>query len=449
MKDKNTYMTGPVYTQLGLNEPWFIDSHFAQNYLPLLAQLLRGEKPVMEDASLARAKSKTYFFTPTNNWDEDDDLQDSNSHMDDAPAGSVAIMSLNGLIVKHSQFCGPKGTLDYAEDLKKIDRNPNFIGTVFKIESGGGQAYAVKYLTDVMATAKKPIVILAGNYLASAGYYIACYGKEIVADHPMSIVGSIGTMINIQNMQPALEKLGVEFHEIYATQSTLKNNTLSQAYKKNYQPIISRMLDPLNDEFVSEVQRLRPAISNQDVYKGETFLANESLELKMIDHLGDLEFAVQRVRELSKEDPVEKSKLNQSTNMNFENVAALAGVENATQAQIDQANADLTTAGITNVTLVPDSIISDAAAVTSERDTLTTQLAESVTARETAEASLVTVNAANTALQARLDVFEKGPGASHQGAGGKDEVIDVTADEEAEAILAAMPHNQNADSIFG
>lgn len=446
-------MAVPIFTRLGLNEPWAINQEYALSYLPLLAQLLKGEKPLMEnDNSAIRLENKSFFISPKNYDDDDDDeteWENQNTDLDNAPKGSIAVMRLNGLVVKHSQFCGPRGTLDYAEDVKRIDQDENFIGSIFKIESGGGQAYAIRYLTQVMANRKKPIVVLAGNVLASAAYFIAAYADEIIVDHPRSIIGSIGTMTSIQNIQPALEKVGIEFHEIFASKSILKNKTTRDALAGNYAPYREKYLDPLNEDFISEVKQQRPDIvANETIFQGETFLANTALDLKMIDHLGDMDLAIDRVRILSNE-----SKNNQKTNMKFNNVVALVGVQNATQEQLDQANADLTAEGITNYTIVPESLITESANVTAERDQLTTQLADANTARTTAESNLATANTSLATANARITELEAevaaAPGATHKPAKGKDEVIQSDEDAEYQALMDALPHNQKADRMLG
>src|SRR5690606_20792423 len=111
---------------------------------------------------------------------------------------------------------------------------------------------------------------------------------------------------------------------------------------------------------------------------------------------------------------------NQFTNMKFTNVVALVGVQNATEAQLAQANADLTAAGITNYTLVPESLITEAANVTAERDqltatntTLTGEVEAANTARTAAESSLQTANARITELKAENARLGALPGAAH------------------------------------
>lgn len=440
-------MNANYYVNLALHEPWAIAPDYAQSYLPLLAQLLKGESGGTGiDHAVERLRNKSYIILPGADGMDDEDLD---IPIEDAPAGAIAVLNLKGPIVKNSQYCGPRGTVELAAELKKIYANPNFIGVLLDLDSGGGQAYAVKPLTDVLAERNKPVVILSGNLLCSAGYYIASYGDEIVCDHPRSIIGCIGVMQTMVNTQPALEKMGVEFHNIYATQSSLKNKTFADALKGDYTKLKADLLDPLAEDFIADVKAQRPGISaDKTIFQGETFLASKAVDLGMIDYLGNKDFAIARVKSLATN---YANPQNPKSNMKFTKIEALAGVESPTDEQLEQANAELTTAGITNATIVPESMITEASAVTAERDGLVTDLATAnaslataITAQTTAETNLETANATIIALNARL---AKTPGASHQGAGsadGKDEQPDGSGEDTPDKVIAGLAHNLEA-----
>jgi len=451
-------MNANYYVNLALHEPWAIAPDYAQSYLPLLAQLLKGETASFEtDNAAERLKNKSYIVKSS--FDEDDEYEeDYDITPEDAPAGAIAVLNLKGPIVKNSQFCGPRGTVELAAELKKIYANPNFIGAIIDLDSGGGQAYAVKPLTDVLEERNKPVVILAGNLLCSAGYYIAAYGDEIICDHPRSMIGCIGVMQHMVNTQPALEKLGVEFHNVNATQSPLKNKTFTDALAGDYTKLRSDLLDPLAEDFTADVKKQRPGITNdKTIFQGETFLANKALDLGMIDYLGNKDFAISRVKTLSKNYKAPKSQPKNSNMKTFPNVVALANLAAApTTEQIDKANGDLTLAGITKVTLVEESFITEAAAVTTERDGLKTSLQTEKDAKTEATNDLAAeIVAHNKTKQLLADAnakLGKQPGATHKPAAStenKDVAPEVEEDDDVEAILAAMPHNQKADKITG
>ena len=448
------------YATLGLHEPWAIAPEYAQSFLPLIAQILKGESPeTKQDYSAERLKNKSYFVSAdADGFDEEDFV----TPQDEAPAGAIAVLSLNGPVMKNSQFCGPRGTVELATELKKIYANPNFIGVLLKVETGGGQAYAIKYLTDVMEQRNKPVLVLAGNYLCSAGFYIAAYADEIVCDHPRSIIGCIGTMQSIINTQPALEKMGVEFHNINASQSTLKNKTYTETLKGNYSKLRADILDPLAGDFISDVKTQRPGIADdKTIFQGETFMASVAKDLGMVDHIGDMDFAISRLKSLAINFQAPKTQIPNSDMKNLTNVLSLAGVAIPTEEQLNQANADLTTAGITDVTLVAQSSITEAAEaatqlveITAAHETVTADLASANEAVTTAEAATMTEANAHTATKSLLVAAQariaKGPGAKHAGAGAeKDADIETDDDQDPEKVIAGLSHNKAAMALLG
>src|SRR5690606_6943553 len=111
--------------------------------------------------------------------------------------------------------------------------------------------------------------------------------QGIWASTPTSIIGSIGTMITLADMRPAMEKAGIKLHEIYASKSTKKNKTFHDALDGKYKPITEQLLDPFNEVFHNAVKESRgEKIKDEDVFTGATYLAEQALENGLIDHIG-------------------------------------------------------------------------------------------------------------------------------------------------------------------
>lgn len=374
-------------------QPLALDMQFAQSYGLMLSGLLKGEVPDEKNYAEQREKLKSFAI------DASMGLRMGGSALQNAPAGSIAVIQLNGPVIKNSQFCGPRGTLDIAADFEAAFANPNITGIIFEMETGGGAALAVKPLADVLLNKNKPVIALTGDVIASAGYYLAVYCDEIMAQHPQSIVGSIGTMISFMDVKPALEKQGVKFHEVYATKSTKKNNTFKEALAGNYEPIVAKMLDPMNELFLADVKAQRGEKISQtekDIYAGETYTATDALALGMIDSIGSFKEAVARIQTLAEEPPVNQN-LTLEPNMKFPKLHALAKTPAAeiNQEAVDAVNTEIAEAEIEGVSLCLES------------DLLTTaELQETISQRDaalvTANESIASITAERDALQARL-----------------------------------------------
>jgi ClpP class serine protease len=129
---------------------------------------------------------------------------------------------------------------------------------------------------------------------------LAAQPNYVFANNNTTRVGSVGTMLSFADMQPMWEAKGVKFHEIYATASLAKNKDFAEARKGNYDAIIKSTLDPLNNEFLGAVKANRGDKLNQDkTLNGQVYLAQEAQSNGLIDAIGSLQDAVNKVYELA------------------------------------------------------------------------------------------------------------------------------------------------------
>ncbi len=441
-----------------LLQPWAINLEYALTYQSAMVALLEGRDPFpATDKSRWRQRNRTLFIKQDDEGlDDDGDGNDELVDNDDTDGiveentiseGSVAHMRLRGPIVKYNQFCGPRGTVDYAQELTTLANDPNCIGGVFEIESGGGEFYAVKPLADAMKyfKSKKPLIVLGGDFLCSAAYYLAVYADEVWFNHPKAIIGSIGTMISFADVKPYFEKQGIVFHEIYATASSLKNKTTSEAYKGNYKPIIDKMLDPVNNDFIDDVKLLRGKNlnSNKAILQGETFFGTVALNLGMVDAQGDLKGAVSRVRELAAKPKPATTTSTQQTNMKYPKLTALLtaleGGATATQEELEVVNAELSEAGITSVGLFHESLATDAAQATTDLAAQTAEVTRLSTELTGAKESVTSLTTENTTLKAKV---AKAPAAAAPVTGKTDPATEESAEQKGAKIINSLPHNQ-------
>lgn len=406
------------------NQPWQIEKQFAQG----LAMAAFGRFKSGIPPAAAAKMEMTYSLNQAMSR-QDKDIQ----------PGSVGVVTIDGPIVKNSDYWyGIKGTEDTARELLELDNTPNIIGNVFVLNSGGGAIYAIKPLTDVLSTLTKPLVIYSKEYLCSAALRIAAHASHIVIYHPQAVIGSLGTMSTFSNMQPMFEKWGMEFHEIYATLSTLKNKTFNLALEGKYEQMRERMLDPMNEDFIAEMKELRgDKISSKEpgIYAGQTYLGTEAVKLGLADEIGGFDTAVQRVIELSQDTTHNKSK----TNMKFEKITALAGKADPSQEELDLANAELTEAGITGVTLVSEKVLTEAENVSKAHDELAAEKVTLTNSLATANASISTLTTDNTTMKTKL---AQGPAAVAPVVQSKDPVTEKTAEQIAADEIAELPHNK-------
>ena len=272
---------------------WFLRPEDVIAGQAIVYKLLTGE---YNDKSV-RSLSDTTPICPN--------VSDGGSSYDKAPKGSIAIISLRGTMLKYGTWSS-YGTEEIASQIQKATHHKNIAAIVLDIDSGGGACNAVAPLTDAIGKARsagKPVVASC-DLAASAAYWVASSCNKIVANNGISSeFGSIGVMCSFADARPVYEKMGYQFHEIYADQSTNKNEDFNLALKGDYSLIKQESLNPLAITFQESVKANRPNLRTDipGLLSGKMFYAKPALEAGLIDEIGSLTRAVDLARDLSRD----------------------------------------------------------------------------------------------------------------------------------------------------
>lgn len=218
----------------------------------------------------------------------------------DAPRGSVAIIDMVGPIMKYGGMCS-YGAEEIAMAMYAADRNPNIVGIVFNEDGPGGGVNAIGPFIQFGKDKTKPVVAIA-DQCASLHYWAMC----AVADHKMAnnnvsaAFGSVGIVASFADNREYLEKLGYKFHDIYPPESEHKNLAVKLALEGKYEMITEEHLSPLAIKFQDAVRAACPNLKEETgVLTGKTFGADDALKYGMIDSIGSLDQAVNRLHVLS------------------------------------------------------------------------------------------------------------------------------------------------------
>jgi protease-4 len=111
------------------------------------------------------------------------------------------------------------------------------------------------------------------------------------------MVGSIGTQFSMMDFTEALKERGYKRHDIRATKSTDKNQEYFDILKGDYGSMIKNYLDPLNEVFITTVEKYRNV--GQEVTTGKTYFGKTAIEVGLADSIGNLDDAITKAKELS------------------------------------------------------------------------------------------------------------------------------------------------------
>lgn len=207
-------------------------------------------------------------------------------------------------------------TKQFIDDIRAAERNPQIIAHFVFMNSGGGEAWYLEKAFAAIGELKKPIITFVEKRMCSAGYYIGVNTDRIFSTSINDTIGSIGVMVAFLDTIPYFEKLGAKWHEEYADRSKLKNKKFNDLLDGKPKKYIEKELNPLAEQFIAAVragrQQLADLSEKHDVFAGDTYSAQESLAIGLIDEIADLEFALSYTLEQGKK---YKAKLEKQSRM--------------------------------------------------------------------------------------------------------------------------------------
>ncbi|MEN9207704.1 MAG: signal peptide peptidase SppA [Gloeomargarita sp. GMQP_bins_120] len=228
----------------------------------------------------------------------------------------VALIPINGVITfggESSPLGGgtPLGAQAVLRAIRRAQRD-KVKAILVSINSPGGSAAAsqaiYRELMRVRRQGNIKVVASMGEVAASGGYYVAAAADHIVAN-PSTITGSIGVILQVQNLTDLLKKIGVQTVTIKSGQfkdmaSPLRPTTpteidlLKDFVNQSYQQFVEAILEGRKGKISREELRR--------VADGRILIGTAALKAKLIDSLGNYYDAVEQVKKLTglQTDPV-------------------------------------------------------------------------------------------------------------------------------------------------
>ena len=305
-----------------IRSTWAIDIKEVESWLPQVHNWIQGRTSIDENSNKLPKYSAVIF-------DETQLIPEKIDTFEEAPEGSVAIVNIEGPMMLKGDWC-TYGTEEIADFIDQATRSSNIIGTVLKIDTGGGTTDSVVPLVEAILKSQeagKPVIALI-NAALSAGYWVASYADKIIASHDMAEFGSIGVFVKFPDLDKYYkEQHGLEYIEIYAPESSWKNLPFREALKGKYELMKSEILSPFAKKFIETVRDNRGKklqSKTEGLLAGRVFFADDSIKNGLSDLKGNLQFAVEQVKKLAGKN--QTSNISNSITMKRNQIPALMNV---------------------------------------------------------------------------------------------------------------------------
>jgi protease-4 len=189
------------------------------------------------------------------------------------------------------------------DELDAARHDPAIRGVLLRINSPGGTVTAAEILYDEIRRFKSerglPIVAQFMGVAASGGYYVAMAADEIVA-YPTTVTGSIGVIASLfPNVTGLMEKIGVE-DQTFVTGAFKDTGSATRPMREDERVQMQAVIDDLFQRFVEVVEGGRKNLSRKEIEglaDGRIYSARQAKDAGLVDHVGDIEVALERVRE--------------------------------------------------------------------------------------------------------------------------------------------------------
>jgi protease IV len=206
----------------------------------------------------------------------------------------IAVIPLRGVIG------GAVRTADLVRTLDRARDNAHIRAVVLDIASPGGDAVASETLYRAVQrlAERKPVVAWIRSVGASGSYFAACGATRILA-FPAALVGSIGVISARPVLVELLQRIGARMHVM----KTGKFKDLGAPWREPTEEDEAKERELIDGMFRHFTDAVRDARHLDDaglarVTTGEVWLADQAVELGLVDALADEDEALNEAQRL-------------------------------------------------------------------------------------------------------------------------------------------------------
>jgi protease-4 len=202
----------------------------------------------------------------------------------------------------------------YLKEIEKLKKDSTVKAVVFRINSGGGSAYASDQIWHGIRELSKikPVVASFGSYAASGGYYIACGASKIISS-PATLTGSIGIFGLFPSGAKIAEKIGASYDGIATNKNALLGESVlslpflgtgllpARALSESEFAMLQAYIERGYDAFLSRCAEGRGMSKEalDSIAQGRVWVGSDALEIGLADSIGGIGAAVDMAASLA------------------------------------------------------------------------------------------------------------------------------------------------------
>lgn len=235
-------------------------------------------------------------------FDTSEGIQEKYHSLSEAGPDKIAVIQVTGTILSGEGYV--------KKQINRIRDDDRVQGIVLRVNSPGGTVtgsdYIYHHLTKLREEKEVPLVVSMGPLAASGGYYVAMavgdQEKSIYAE-PTTTTGSIGVIIPHYDLTGLMDRLDIKNDSI-ATHPRKQLLSMTTKSTPEDRAVLERYVNSSFERFKDIVKSGRPKFrddpdSLDTLATGEIFTAQQAQESGLVDEIGFIEAAIERVIELA------------------------------------------------------------------------------------------------------------------------------------------------------
>jgi protease-4 len=223
-------------------------------------------------------------------------------------ADKILLIPVNGLISDSPKkgliTTTPSLVEQVVSQINKAQKDKQIKAVLFKINSPGGTITASDLLYHEISTYKEKAggkIVISMMDLATSGAYYMSLPADIIMAHPTTITGSIGVISLQPKVKGLMDKigLGVDVQKVgkYKDMGSPFRDTSEEERK-----LLQKAMNDFGERFMGLVKKHRKLTPQAitEISTARVFLADEALQIGLIDKIGYISDAVKETKKIAK-----------------------------------------------------------------------------------------------------------------------------------------------------
>ncbi|MEO1616257.1 MAG: signal peptide peptidase SppA, partial [Planctomycetota bacterium] len=219
--------------------------------------------------------------------------------------GRIAILDLDDLIVDRAPSglvgSGESPVALFREKVDAIVADATIQAVVLRINSPGGGVTASDVVASELQRLRRqreiPVIASVLDVGAGGAYYLACQCDAIYA-HPTSLIGGIGVILNVYNLQDTMGQFNVLASPIKSG-DRIDAGTPQRPLEDGEMEMLQQIADQFHQRFIELVSQRRPAAmqTREQWSDGRVMTGQKANEIGLVDSVGYIDDAIAWARQ--------------------------------------------------------------------------------------------------------------------------------------------------------